>query len=88
MSKGIEWDRLRRLIQDVAESQGYELVDVEFKGSGKSSVFGLLKEELRARRVLGRRVELARVTLWPFVSIDAAIAAVLKELIAAIRHGL
>ena len=38
MSKGIEWDRLRRLIQDVAESQGYELVDVEFKGSGKSSV--------------------------------------------------
>src|SRR5213079_259268 len=31
-------DRLRRLIQDVAESQGYELVDVEFKGSGKSSV--------------------------------------------------
>ena len=38
MSKGIEWDRLRRLIQDVAESQGYELVDVEFKGSGNSSV--------------------------------------------------
>src|SRR5437879_2363366 len=38
MSKGIEWDRLRRLIQDVAESQGYELVDVEFKGSGKSSL--------------------------------------------------
>ena len=38
MSKGIEWDRLRRLIQDVAESQGYELVDVELKGSGKSSV--------------------------------------------------
>ena len=38
MSKGIEWDRLRRLIQDVAESQGYELVDVELKGSGKSSL--------------------------------------------------
>src|SRR5256885_13018075 len=38
MSKGIEWDRLRRLIQNVAESQGYELVDVEFKGGGKSSL--------------------------------------------------
>src|SRR5213594_3063104 len=38
MSKGIEWDRIRRLIQEVVESQGYELVDVEFKGSGKSSV--------------------------------------------------
>jgi ribosome maturation factor RimP len=38
MSKGIEWDRLRRLIQDVAQRQGYELVDVEFKGGGKSSL--------------------------------------------------
>src|ERR1041385_7488130 len=38
MSKGIERDRVRRLIQEVVESQGYELVDVEFKGAGKSSV--------------------------------------------------
>ncbi len=38
MSKGIEGDQTRRLIQEVVESQGYELVDVEFKGSGKSSV--------------------------------------------------
>src|SRR5213594_4903985 len=38
MSKGIEWDRIRRLIQEVVESQGYELVDVELKGAGKSSV--------------------------------------------------
>ena len=38
MSKGIEWDRLRQVIQSVAESQGYKLVDVEFKGSGKSSL--------------------------------------------------
>src|SRR6058998_3238182 len=38
MSKGIECDRIRRLIQEVVESQGYELVDVEFKGAGKSSV--------------------------------------------------
>ena len=38
MSKGIEWDRTRRLIQEVVESQGYELVDVEFKGAGKNSL--------------------------------------------------
>jgi ribosome maturation factor RimP len=38
MSKGVEWDRVRRLIQDVIEGQGYELVDVELKGAGKSSV--------------------------------------------------
>jgi len=37
MSKGIEWDRIRRLIQEVVESQGYDLVDAEFKGAGKSS---------------------------------------------------
>ena len=38
MSKGIEWDQIRRLIQEIIESQGYELVDVELKGAGKSSV--------------------------------------------------
>src|SRR6266481_6859413 len=38
MSRGIEWDRLRQLLQEVIESQGYELVDVEFKGMGKSSL--------------------------------------------------
>jgi ribosome maturation factor RimP len=38
MSKGIEWDRVRGLVQQVIESQGYEVVEVEFKGAGKSSV--------------------------------------------------
>ena len=38
MSKGIEWDRIRRLIQEVVESQGYELVDAELKGAGKNSL--------------------------------------------------
>ncbi len=38
MSRGIEWGRLRQLIEEVVESQGYELVDVEFKGMGKSSL--------------------------------------------------
>ncbi len=38
MSRVIEWDRVRRLIQDVVESQGYEFVDAEFKGAGKSSI--------------------------------------------------
>jgi len=38
MSKGVERDRIRQLIQEVVEGQGYEFVDVEFKGGGKNSV--------------------------------------------------
>ena len=35
---GVEWERIRRLIQDVVEGQGYELVDAELKGGGKNSI--------------------------------------------------
>jgi len=38
MSKGIEWDRVRQLVRQVIESQGYEVVELEFKGAGKSSI--------------------------------------------------
>ena len=38
MSKGVDWERIRRLIEEVVEGQGYELVDAEFKGGGKNSV--------------------------------------------------
>ena len=38
MSKGVEWDRIRRLIEEVVESQGYELVEAELKGGGNNSV--------------------------------------------------
>jgi ribosome maturation factor RimP len=38
MSIGLEWERVRRLIQEVVESQGYELVDAELKGGGTNSV--------------------------------------------------
>jgi ribosome maturation factor RimP len=38
MSIGEERDRVRQLIQNVVEGQGYELVDVEFKGAGNSTV--------------------------------------------------
>jgi len=41
MSRGIEWRRVRQLIQEVVESQGYELVEAEFKGTGKSSLLRL-----------------------------------------------
>ncbi len=34
----VEWDRIRRLIEDVVESQGYELVDAEYKGAGKNAL--------------------------------------------------
>lgn len=35
---GVEWDRIRRLIEEVVETQGYELVDAELKGAGSNSV--------------------------------------------------
>ena len=35
---GVEWDRIRHLIQGVVESQGYELVDAELKGAGNNSI--------------------------------------------------
>ena len=35
---GVEWDRVRRLIQEVVEGQGYGLADVEFKGAAKNSI--------------------------------------------------
>src|SRR5262245_63812910 len=38
MSMGVDWERIRRLIEKVVEYQGYELVDAEHKGGGKGSV--------------------------------------------------
>jgi ribosome maturation factor RimP len=38
MRMGVDWDRIRRFIDEVVESQGYELVEAEYKGAGKSSI--------------------------------------------------
>src|SRR6266446_277438 len=38
MGMGEERSRVRQLVEEVVESQGYELVEVEFKGAGKSSL--------------------------------------------------
>lgn len=38
MSIGAERDRVRRVVRDTVEGQGYELVDLEFTGSGKNTV--------------------------------------------------
>jgi ribosome maturation factor RimP len=38
MNKGVERGRLRQLIEGVVQGQGYEFVDMEFKGGGKNSV--------------------------------------------------
>jgi len=35
---GVEWEQLRRLVEETVESQGYELVDLELKGGGNNSV--------------------------------------------------
>jgi ribosome maturation factor RimP len=45
MSKGVEWDRVRRLIQDVVEGQGYELVEAELKGGGKNSILRIFIDQ-------------------------------------------
>jgi ribosome maturation factor RimP len=38
MNKGVERDRLRQLVQSVVKGQGYEFVDMEFKGGGNNPV--------------------------------------------------
>ena len=38
MGMGDERSRVRELVQQVVEGQGYELVDVEFKGAGNNSL--------------------------------------------------
>jgi len=38
MSKGVERDRIRQLVEEVVEGQGYEFVEMEFKGGGKNSI--------------------------------------------------
>src|SRR5499426_2849794 len=38
MSMGVERGRIRQLVEDVVEGQGYEFVDMEFKGGGKNSI--------------------------------------------------
>jgi ribosome maturation factor RimP len=45
MGMGIEWDQLRRLIQEVVESQGYEFVDAELKGAGKNSMLRIFIDQ-------------------------------------------
>ncbi len=38
MSKGVERSRIRQLVEEVVEGQGYEFVDMEFKGGGNNSI--------------------------------------------------
>src|SRR5215813_8285717 len=38
MSKGVARDRVRQLVQQVVEGQGYEFVEMEFKGAGNNSI--------------------------------------------------
>jgi ribosome maturation factor RimP len=45
MSMGVAWNRIRQLIEKVVEVQGYELVDVELKGAGNSSVIRIFIDQ-------------------------------------------
>src|SRR6266850_2351811 len=46
MGMGVEWDRIRRLIEEVVESHGYELVEAELKGAGKNSIVRIFIDKL------------------------------------------
>ena len=35
---GVEWERVRQLIEETVQNQGYELVEAELKGGGKNSI--------------------------------------------------
>jgi ribosome maturation factor RimP len=41
MGIGVEWSKVRQLIEEIVENQGYELVEAELKGAGKNSVLRL-----------------------------------------------
>jgi ribosome maturation factor RimP len=45
MGMGIERGRVRQLVEQVVEGQGYEVVDVEFKGAGKNSVLRIFIDQ-------------------------------------------
>src|SRR5262245_50555632 len=45
MSMGVDWERIRRLIEKVVEYQGYELVDAEHKGGGKGSILRIFIDQ-------------------------------------------
>src|SRR5438132_10924828 len=68
MSKGIDWDRVRQLVQQVVESQGYELVEVEFKGVGKSSILRIFID--RADGVSHRDCELVSEQVGTVVDVE------------------
>jgi ribosome maturation factor RimP len=38
MGIGLDRNRIRQLVAEAVESQGYELVDLELKGSGDNSI--------------------------------------------------
>ena len=46
MGMGVERNRIRQLVAEVVESQGYELVDLEFKGAGNNSLLRLFIDKL------------------------------------------
>src|SRR6266480_987012 len=71
MSKGIDWDRVRQLVQQVVESQGYELVEVELKGAGKSSILRIFID--RADGISHRDCELVSEQVGTVIDVEELI---------------
>src|SRR5437879_2415647 len=68
MSRGIEWGRLRQLIAEAVESQGYELVDAEFKGTGNSSLLRVFID--RADGISHRDCELVSEQVGTVIDVE------------------
>ena len=68
MSKGIDWDQVRQLVQQVVENQGYELVEVEFKGAGKSSILRIFID--RAAGISHRDCELVSEQVGTVIDVE------------------
>lgn len=55
-------------------------------GSGKSSILNLVQYDLAEKRLLGSRITIVPVSLWPFDSAEAAVGGVLRSLSQELGH--
>jgi hypothetical protein len=68
------------------EDKGPTVALIGGLGSGKSSILNIVIYQLLASRVLGKKVGLVRISLWPFDTVNAAIRGVLEAVTEELRH--
>jgi hypothetical protein len=72
-------DRIR-----VADTRGVDTAIVGALGSGKTTIRRFVEDILRREGLLGTRVELVSVSLWPFETETAAVRSILQALVTAL----